>query len=89
MQTDRIPEDVRTEVIRRLRRAEGQTRAVARALEEGGDCRQVLRQLSAAKSALERAGVRLLAAGLIECLTEEQDGDLAQGDFEKLFLELA
>lgn len=89
MHTDRIPEPTRRDVIVRLRRAEGQLRALARTLEEGGDCEAVLRQLTAAKNAVERAGVKLLAAGLTECLTEEHEGDLSRERFEKLFLELA
>lgn len=88
MNTDRIPADARAETVKRLRRAEGQVRAVVRALEEGTDCQQLVHQLAAAKNALERAGVRLLAAGLAECLREEQAEDLMPADFEKLFLSL-
>lgn len=89
MQTDRIPLEARVDVIRRLRRAEGQLRALSRTLEEGGDCVAVLRQLTAARNAVSRAGVRLLSAGLVECLAETAEGDLPSEEFERLFLELA
>lgn len=89
MQTDRISPEVRTEVIHRLRRAAGQLQAVARTLEAGGECEAVLRQLTAGKNAVERAGVKLLAAGLLECLTDPEDDDLLPERFEKLFMELA
>ena len=89
MHTDRIPDDARSAVIHRLRRAEGQLRAVARALEEGADCVAVVHQLVAAKSAVEKAGVKLLSAGLAECLTDARDEDLLPEEFEKLFMELA
>lgn len=89
MRSDRIPLEVRTEVIHRLRRANGQLAAVARMLDEGADCEDVLRQLTAGKNAVERAGVRLLSSGLVECLSSAEDGDLAPEQFEKLFLELA
>lgn len=89
MQTDRIPVEARTDVIHRLRRAAGQLQAVARTLEDGGDCVAVLRQLTAGKNAVERAGVKLLSAGLIECLGESGEDDLLPGQFEKLFMDLA
>lgn len=89
MQTDRIPLETRTAVIHRLRRAAGQLQAVARTLEEGGDCVAVLRQLTAGKNAVERAGVKLLSAGLLECLITSDDDDLQPEQFEKLFMELA
>lgn len=57
-------------------------------LEEGEDCVQVLRLLAAGKSATERAGVHLLSAGLIACLSDAQEGDLSPDDFQQLFLTL-
>lgn len=89
MHTDRIPQEARTAAIHRLRRASGQLAAVTRMLEEGADCVAVLRLLAAGKSAVERAGIKLLSAGLIECLADARDGDLSAEDFEKLFMEVA
>lgn len=89
MHTDRIPRDARVAVVRRLRRAEGQLRAVSRALEEGTDCEAVMQQLTAARNAVGSAGVKLLSAGLAECLVEARDDDLVPEDFEKLFMQIA
>lgn len=89
MHTDRIPADARQTAIRSLRRAAGQMTAVARMLEEGDDCVAVMRQLSAAKSATESAGVRLLTAALASCMEAAKDGDLSVTDFESLFVQLA
>ena len=48
------------EVLKRLRRIEGQVRGVARMVEDGRDCREVLQQLSAIRSAANQVS-RLLA----------------------------
>ena len=47
------PEDMRA-LTSRLRRAEGQVRAVARLIEEGEPCDVVAQQLTAARRALDR-----------------------------------
>lgn len=77
---------------RRLRRAEGQVRAVDRMLDEGRDCRELVTQLSAVTKALEQAGFLLVAAGMRACLTDPE-GSSAEGlDLEavqKMFMKLA
>lgn len=84
-----LPEDAVKDVTRRLHRAEGQVRAVARMLEEGADCKAVLTQLTAATKALQQAGFRLLASGLTTCLQEpERAGDYDVEEMERLFLRL-
>jgi DNA-binding FrmR family transcriptional regulator len=62
-----LPAEVVEDAKKRLRRAVGQVQAVERMLEEGRDCRDVLVQLLAATKALERARLRLGAAGLAWC----------------------
>ena len=44
-----FPEQVSDDVLKRLRRAEGQLRGVQRLVEEGADCRDVITQLTAAQ----------------------------------------
>lgn len=61
-------------------------------LTEGRDCKDVMQQMSAAGRALERAGVRLLAAQMRHCLLHEgEDGVEAYTpeDIEQMFLNLA
>ncbi|WP_040838498.1 metal-sensitive transcriptional regulator [Nocardia brevicatena] len=81
-----------TEVLNRLRRAHGQLAGVIAMIEQGRDCKEVVTQLAAVSRALDRAGFKIVAAGLRECLAE----DTAEGadpmtvdELEKLFLALA
>ena len=86
-----FPDEVVDDVRVRLRRVEGQIRGIQRMLDEGQDCRAVVTQLSAAKTALDRAGYRLVAAGLRYCAANpdraEADG-LGVDDMERLFMKL-
>jgi DNA-binding FrmR family transcriptional regulator len=79
-------------VLNRLRRAQGQLAGVISMIEQGRDCRDVVTQLAAVSRALDRAGFKIVATGLRECITTDHaDGsetlDVAQ--LEKLFLALA
>lgn len=49
----------RTDVINRLRRAEGQIRGVQRMVEEGENCLKISQQLSAVRKALDSTYLRL------------------------------
>ena len=79
-----------SDVTARLRRVQGQIGGVVRMIEDGEDCAAVVTQLSAASKALDRAGFKIIASGLEQCLTEgnaDTAVDLAR--LEKLFLSLA
>lgn len=77
-----------TPVINRLKRAQGQLSAVTRMLEEGRDCKDVVTQLAAVSKALDRAGFLIIATGLQQCLTQE-DNVMDKKELEQLFLSLA
>jgi DNA-binding FrmR family transcriptional regulator len=84
--------DTVSDVVRRLRRAEGQIRGVIAMLEDGRDCSEVVTQLAAASRALDRAGFKIIASGLQQCITAKQAGKDQAADMEqmeKLFLSLA
>ncbi len=87
-----LPDETIEDLTKRLRRAEGQVRAVERMLQDGKDCRAVLTQLTAATKALEQAGFVLLAAGLTWCL-EDPERSAAEGyslaEVQKMFTKLA
>ncbi len=87
-----IPDDVRDDLRKRLRRAEGQVRAVQRMLDEEAECRDLITQITAASRALEQVGFRLLASGLQYC-TEHPEEAAASGyplaEVERLFMKLA
>ena len=84
----RIDADEAAEVIKRLRRAEGQIAGVIRMLEAERDCREVVTQLAAASRALDRAGFAILAGGLRHCLEDPASGG-DPAELERLFLSLA
>jgi DNA-binding FrmR family transcriptional regulator len=80
------------DVLKRLRRAEGQLRGVIGMLETGRDCADVVTQLAAVSRALDRAGFRLIASGLQGCVAARQGGGGMSTDeerLERLFLSLA
>ena len=83
----RFPDEVTKDAVNRLRRAEGQIRGVQRLLDEGADCKAVITQLSAAQAALHRAGVRLMAAGMRECLANPDGNGNADGDSDSMTIE--
>jgi DNA-binding FrmR family transcriptional regulator len=88
----RVEEEATAEVIKRLRRAEGQIRGVIAMLEDGRDCAEVVTQLAAVSRALDRAGFKIVASGLQQCLTADPDSEERKLDLErmeKLFLSLA
>ena len=88
-----IASDSLAEVIVRLRRAQGQIGGVIQMIEEGRDCKDIVTQLAAASRALDRAGFKIVAAGLQQCILEERDGSgqavIDREQMEKLFLTLA
>ena len=81
--------DEANDVLKRLRRAEGQIRGVIRLIEEGRDCADVVTQLAAVSRALDRAGFKIIASGMRQCATGEGDTTQNQEQLEKLFLSLA
>ena len=87
--------DATRDVITRLRRAEGQVRGVIAMLEADRECGEVVVQLAAVSRALDRAGLRLLASQLQQCLaaqSAEGDAPTTGPDLERLermFLSLA
>ena len=63
-------------LLNRARRIEGQARGIQRMLEEGRDCADVVRQVSALRAAVDRLGYELVIDSLGTCL----DGiDLPKG----------
>ena len=57
-------------------------------LEDGGECKEVVTQLSAVTKALDRAGFAIIATGLEQCLATPEES-MDKKEMEKLFLSLA
>ncbi|MGC5172058.1 metal-sensitive transcriptional regulator [Microbacterium sp. DT81.1] len=58
------------DLLKRLRRAEGQVRGIARMVEEDQYCIDILTQVSAATKALETVALSLLGDHLTHCVAE-------------------
>ena len=80
-------------IVNRLRRARGQLDAVIAAVEAESPCRDVVTQLSAVSSALDRAGFAIVSTAMKDCLADpdatERTDDITTEELEKLFLALA
>lgn len=81
-------EEAHKKTLNRLRRARGQLDAVIRAVEAGADCRDIITQLSAANSAIQRAGFTIISTAMRECITDD-DSETQIKELEKLFLSLS
>ncbi|NGO47752.1 metal-sensitive transcriptional regulator [Streptomyces ureilyticus] len=88
----KVEEEAMSAVLNRLRRAQGQLAGVIAMIEAGRDCKDVVTQLAAVSRALDRAGFKIVASGMRQCMAEQQDGEappMTEAELEKLFLALA
>ncbi len=86
-----IPQGELSDVVKRLRRIEGQIGGIIRMIEDGRDCSAVVTQLAAASKALNKAGFAVVATGMRHCSIDE-DSETREVDLrelERLFLSLA
>jgi len=80
------------EILKRLRRAEGQIGGIIRMIESGRGCDEVVTQLAAVSRALDRAGFKLVACAMRQSIADEAAGSrpaMGVDQMEKLFLTLA
>ncbi|SDJ42762.1 metal-sensitive transcriptional regulator [Salimicrobium halophilum] len=61
------------DVKNRLKRVEGQVRGVLKMMEEGKECKDVVTQLSAARSAMDRSLAYIVAKNLETCIRDAED----------------
>lgn len=85
---DLDPEDLDA-VVKRLNRARGQLGGIVRMIEEGRGCQDIVTQLSAVSTAVDRAGFAVIALGLRQCLLDPTSQQVDLEVMEKLFLSLA
>ncbi|NCV80146.1 MAG: metal-sensitive transcriptional regulator, partial [Actinobacteria bacterium] len=64
-------------ITKRIKRAQGQLGAVARMLEEGRNCEEIVTQMSAVSKAVNTAAFTLISASLKECLIEDKNNSEA------------
>lgn len=79
------------DVLGRLRRVQGQVGGIIRMIEEGRDCADVVTQLAAASRALDKAGFKIIATGMRQCMVQGDEGThrIDADELERLFLSLA
>jgi DNA-binding FrmR family transcriptional regulator len=77
-------------ISKRVKRAQGQLGAVARMLEEGRNCDEIVIQMSAVSKAINTAAFTLISASLKECIVEgKTNSEAVTQKLQKLFLSLA
>jgi DNA-binding FrmR family transcriptional regulator len=77
-------------ISKRIKRPQGQLGAVARMLDEGRNCDEIVMQMSAVSKAVNTAAFTLLSASLKECLVEgKSNTEEVSAQLQKLFLTLA
>lgn len=59
----------------RLKRIEGQVKGILKMMDEGKDCKDVITQLSASRSAIDRTIGVIVSSNLIECIQQMEDSD--------------
>lgn len=67
------------DIVNRLRRIEGQVRALVDMVEGGRPCEDVAQQMSAARKAMDKAFYRMMACSVLEAAT----GTDAQAEIER------
>lgn len=69
-----------SQVKNRLKRLEGQIRGILNMMEEEKDCKEVITQLSASRTAIDRTIGVIVSENLIECVKK---ADLKEDDIKK------
>ena len=72
-------------MLNRLARIEGQVRGLQRMIEQGKDCEEILAQLAAVRSALDRVGTHLISHHMKDCLKDTTGAQLDPAALERAF----
>ncbi|WP_054258336.1 metal-sensitive transcriptional regulator [Propionispora sp. 2/2-37] len=65
-------QNVKTEVLNRLRNVKGHVTGIERMVEENQPCSSVLIQLSAIRASIEKIGMYILENNAVECLCDKK-----------------
>lgn len=75
-------------VVNRLKRIEGQIKGVLGMMEQGKDCREIVTQLSAARTAIDRTMGVIVSTNLEECVRKNVENGEDTDDLVKEAVEL-
>lgn len=85
-----LPRESMDQIIKRLKRAQGQIGGILKMIDDGRDCEAIVTQVAAVSRALDRAGFAIIANGLKQCLIDSGGTDSVDAEkMQKLFLSLA
>ncbi|WP_026907292.1 metal-sensitive transcriptional regulator [Paucisalibacillus globulus] len=70
-------------VVNRLKRIEGQIKGVLSMIEQNKDCRDVITQLSATRSAIDRTIGLIVSMNLEQCVRENMEKGESTGELVK------
>ena len=65
-------------IINRIKRAEGQMRGILAMMEDGKNCSDVVTQLSAVRSSIDRAMGIIVAENLVSCVNDQEKDNIAK-----------
>ncbi len=80
----KVSPEVKEDLVKRLKRLEGQVRGVQRMLEEDRDCKEVIQQLAAIRSATHQASVVVIREHAAACLFKSDEGASPQEVLDSL-----
>jgi len=72
--------DSKKKLINRLRTIKGHIAGVERMIEEGKTCDELLIQIAAIKSSINKVGLLIMEENALECLNSTTDGDMISKD---------
>lgn len=75
-------------VFARIKKLEGQLRGVLRMMDEQKDCKEVITQLSAVRSAVDRTIGVIVTENLVDCLSKEDLASVDKNDMVKQAVDL-
>lgn len=84
-----IPDDIKSDLLIRLRRIEGQVRGVQGMLEADRNCQDIMQQLSAVRSALQNASLLFARNYALQCMNDPEEGLSDEQLIEQLLVVLS
>jgi DNA-binding FrmR family transcriptional regulator len=65
--------DYNDQIKNRIKRIEGQVRGILRMMDENKDCKEVITQLSAARTAIDRTIGVVVSSNLVDCVQKANE----------------
>ncbi len=77
-------EETKKKIINRLRTIKGHIAGIENMIEDGKTCDDVLMQIAAVKSSINRVGLVILEDHALECLIHEEKEEYSKEEVEKV-----